>query len=322
MTEEEESFDTGKGIAVKIGVAAVAVVVVAGLAILAMPYFSQPSQPGLASLPEAPLQEEEQEAEESGLKVDPSQYAVRQRYFEEVFRPKRDEYNLFENASAHLGIPLEEVPEYFSLRSEKEVFSELPAAAEELSEIAYLLATGKYFSIGYLDETYYKQPEFYPNFKEHGLTYWTEPDPRYWTPHGYGSYPSEQWAELKKGETEEFTAVVFFYSNWGVQTFQGVTLMQDSESKEYFDLEISPQNLLLEPSFPKFYENWAHKIIIRGRLLPETGPGEYNIGINVERPPADLRSRWEFEHKNIYFDAAAGGIKPSGDQILLRIKVE
>lgn len=258
----------------------------------------------------------------SSPNVVPTQYAVRQRYFEEVFKPKRDEYNVFEKAAEYLKIPIEKVPEYFSLNSEGEIFADLPAPAKDFSEIAYLFANGSYFSIGYLEGEYYKQPEFYPYFKEIGLRYWTEPDPRYWTPNGYGSYPAEQWATLKKGETDEFTAVVFFFSGWGVQTFQGVTLMPNSEARKYFDIEITPQTFLLEPTFPKFYENWAYKIEINGKMKPETPPGTYTIGINVEYPPADLQSKWEFEHKNIYSNAAASALAPSGTQIQFNIIVE
>ena len=252
--------------------------------------------------------------------LSPSQYAVRQRYFEEVFKPKRDQYGLFEKAAAYLNIPLKEVPEYFGLNSEEEIFADLSTPAEDFSEIAYLFAIGKYFTIGFLDEEYYKQPEFYLNFKEQGLRYWAEPDPKYWVPHGYGSYPSEQWTTLKKGGGEEFTGVVFFYSNWGVQTFQGVTLMPTTESQKYFDIEITPQNFLTEPTFPKFYLNWVHRIVITGKPKPDIPAGEYIIGINVQKPPLELVKKWELDYKNIYFDAVSG-VKPEGNQIEFTINV-
>jgi len=253
--------------------------------------------------------------------VEPEQYLIRQRYFEEVFKPNREEYNMFEKAAAYLNKPVNQMPEFFNLRSEDEIFGGLPQIPTDFSEISYLLANGRYFSIGYLEEEYYKQPEFYPNFKEYGLRYWTQPNTKIWVPNGYGSYPAEQWTTIEKGKNTEFTAVVFFYAGWGVQTFQGVTLMPDSRSKQYFDIEITPQNFLLGPSFPKFYDNWAYKIAINGKPKPGTPPGNYLIGINVERPPADLKSKWEFDHKNIYFDAV-GGIAPTGNQIQLNITVE
>ncbi len=301
---------------------ALAVIAVAGF--LAFNYLGLENPTGLVT---APLPEPETTANATAeatdsIDVSPMEYAVRQRYFEEVFRPKRDKYDLFEKAAAYLNIPMEDTLEYFSLRNEEEIFADLPPIADDFSEIAYLFANGRYFAIGYLDETYYKHPEFYPGFKEIGLSYWAEPNPKYWTPHGYGSYPAEQWTTLKKGENEEFTAVVFFYTSWGVQTWQGVTLMPDSESLKDFDIRISPQNFLLEATFPKFYEDWAHKIVIMGKLRPDTLPGSYTIAINIEKPPADLRLKWELEHRNMYFDAMASGIAPEGNQIQFNIMVE
>ena len=253
---------------------------------------------------------------------DPSAYGVsRQTYFKEAFQPKREEYKLFEKAATFLNKPISEMPKYFSLKNEREIFSSLPPVPEEFSNIAYLLASGRYYSIGYLDEGYYKQPEFYPNFKEAGLKYWTNPDARYWTPHGFGTYPAEQWDTLKVTGRQEFTAVVFFYTGWGVQTFQGITLMPDSESLKNFDITITPQNFLLEPTYPKFYKAWAQKIVITGKLKEGIKAGNYAIGINVGVPPRELKENWEFEHGNLYFDGAVA-IKPEGNQIQLNIEVQ
>src|SRR3989344_9175602 len=51
-------------------------------------------------------------------KLDPSQYAVRQRYFQEAFQPDRENYDLFEKAAVFLKKPVSEMPNYFSLNSE------------------------------------------------------------------------------------------------------------------------------------------------------------------------------------------------------------
>ena len=253
--------------------------------------------------------------------IDPSQFILREDYFKEVFRPRRETYKLLEKAADFLKKPVSEVPAYFSLNSEEEIFSELPAPAADFSEIAYLLAQGRYFNLALLDETYYKQPEFYPNFKTLGVRYWTRPDPKYWVANGYGTYPAEQWDTLEKGKNEEFRGVVFFYAGWGVQTYQGISLRADTESQKYFDLEITPKTFLLEPTFAKFGKNWAYKVEITGKLKPDTPPGTYSIGINVEIPPRELRDKWNAEHPSLYFDGA-GIIKASGNQIQLNITVK
>ena len=252
--------------------------------------------------------------------IRPEDFVSREQYFKEVFKPRRETYDLFEKAAGYLNRPVEQMPSYFGLNNEEEIFLDLPKPADDFSEIAYLFSSGKYFSIGYLDETYYKQPEMYPNFKTLGTKYWTRPDPKYWTTGGYGSYPSEQWDILTIGEREEFDAAVFFYTSWGVQAYQGVTLQPDPETSKYFDITITPQTFLLEPTFPKFGNGWAYKIEIHGKMKEGTPPGSYKIGINVETPPNEFIEKWEFDHKNLYFNAATA-IGPGGNQIQLNVDV-
>ncbi|MDD5163369.1 MAG: hypothetical protein PHD95_04135 [Candidatus ainarchaeum sp.] len=253
--------------------------------------------------------------------INPSQFVSREDYFREVFKPHRNQYGLFGKAADFLKKPVSEIPAYFGLNNEQEIFEALPEIPSDFSDIAYLLAQGKYFDLGLLDERYYKQPEFYDNFKTLGVRYWTRPDPKYWVANGYGTYPAEQWDSLQIGQREDFKGVVFFYSSWGVQSFQGVSLSPDSESQKYFDIQITPKTFLLEPSFPKFGKNWAYKIEIAGKLKPNTPPGVYHVGINVEVPPNEFRSKWALEHKNIYFDAA-NAIRPAGNQIQFDITVK
>lgn len=260
----------------------------------------------------------------------PQDFAVREEYFKEVYRIKRNTYNLFEKAAIHLGKNASEIPGYFFLGNEQEIFSELPKPAEDFSEIAYLFASGKYFTIGFLGPEYYKQPELFPNFKSIGLRYYTRPDPSNWVTNGYGTYPSEQSDTLKKGGREEFTGVVFVHSAWGVQTFQGLSIQPSAETLEHFDIDISYEDdgrvvngrtFLLEPTFPKFYKNWAYKVIIDGKLKPDTLPGQYRASFNVEVPPKEKQEEWQFEHRSIYQNAAFG-IKPTGPAILFNIQVQ
>ena len=252
---------------------------------------------------------------------DPSQYLSRQSYFEEAFRPSREEYAIFEKAAAHSGKPLASMPQFFSLKDEVAIFSALPPIPQNFGEIAYFLASGSFFAIGGLSEGYWKQPEFYPGFKENGLRYWTQPDPTSWAPNGYGTYPAEQWATLKVGETEQFEATIFLYSGYGVQTYQGVSLFPDSEANAYFDIEATPNTFLLEPNFPAFQSEWVKKITIRGTLKPNAPKGEHTIAINVGFPPEDKRKEWALKYLNLYQDGAAGA-RPSGNQITLHVLVE
>src|SRR3989344_5626058 len=181
-------------------------------------------------------------------RLDPSQYAVRQRYFQEAFQPDRENYDLFEKAAVFFKKPVSEMPNYFSLNSESEIFSELPKVPADFSEVA------------------------------------------------------------------------FFYSGYGVQTYQGVTIIPSSETLERFEVEITPNTFLLESTFPKFKKNWAQRIEITGKVKPGTPPGDYELKFLVVAPPKEKKEEWKFKYRNIYFDAASS-IAPSGAPIKFTIKV-
>ncbi|MBI2598219.1 MAG: hypothetical protein HYW50_03420, partial [Candidatus Diapherotrites archaeon] len=78
---------------------------------------------------------------------------------------------------------------------------------------------------------------------------------------------------------------------------------------------------LLEPSFPKFYKNWAYKVIINGKLKPTTPPGTYAATFEVEIPPEEFQKEWKFEHRTLYINAAQS-LKPSGSAIQFNITVK
>src|SRR3989344_2851224 len=57
------------------------------------------------------------DAEPGQPSLNPTDYAVRQRYFQAAFQPERSSYNLFSNAAEFLNISIQNVPAYFSLNS-------------------------------------------------------------------------------------------------------------------------------------------------------------------------------------------------------------
>ncbi len=259
----------------------------------------------------------------NSVQILPSQFLSRAVYFEEAFTPKRGEYQIFEKASAFTGQPLSEMPRFFNVETEADIWSDLPPVPSDFSKIAYSLAVGRFFDIQSLSKGYYQNPEFYPNFTDPrgGLRYWLNPDPSSWVTNGFGTYPAEQSAILTRGKTERFETVVFMYSGYGAQTFQGVKLFADAQSTRFFDIEISPNTFVLEPNFPKFYREWAKRIYISGTLKPDTPPGNYAIAINVGNPPADLAQKWGSQYLNLYMNGNSG-LRPSGNQIELQVRVE
>ncbi|MDO8537583.1 MAG: hypothetical protein Q7S21_01740 [archaeon] len=250
-----------------------------------------------------------------------TQFIIRQQYFEEAFKPKRDEYKIFEKTAKNMSKPVEQIPELFGLKSEQEIWGELPPIPADFSETAYILAAGRYYSIGLLEEPYFLQPEFYPNFKTQALRYWINPDATSWIPQGYGTYPAYQSDTLVRGDREEFIGVVFFHTSWGVQGYQGTTIVPTSETLKYFDITISPDTFLLGATFPKFNKQWAQKVVIQGKLKPDTPPGVYSLGFNIISPPKEFAAEWEKQYKLLYFSAASS-IKPTGYPVQFDIFVQ
>jgi len=213
-----------------------------------------------------------------------------------------------------------------------EIFDALPPVPSDFGEIDYMLVKGRLFAIGVLGEEYYKQPEFYPRFEEF-FSYWTDPNLGMWGTNGYGTYPADQWTEVRAGDS--FTAYAFFHTSWNVQTWQGVQLvpafpaegagefyntMSPSELKNYFDVTIEPNLFLLDPTFPAFGYNWAYKIEVRVDVAPDTPPGRYVVGFGVAKPPQEKAEEWGWEHRNFYFDAS-GMISVGRPQLRMMVTV-
>lgn len=140
-------------------------------------------------------------------------------------------------------------------------------------------------------EVYYKQPEFYPTFETKGLNYYVNPPGDYLGFYGYGTYPSSERITAKQGDNKTLTT--FFLTSWYVVSYQGLKFVLDNESlKEYFDIQIEPDTILLEPTYPVFEYNWTQKILIKIHVKDNALKGTYKIGINVESPPTDIENEW------------------------------
>ena len=149
------------------------------------------------------------------------------------------------------------------------------------------------FSIHYEDEHYWKQPEFYADtFKRGGIQYYTT-NPIRWRA-GSGGYPSEQFVSgVDIGETIENTA--YYHSSWAIPYYQifklepsfpeyenikmgTIEVYQDpDEARRCLDVEVTPANIMLEPTLPYFYYNWAQKIKVRTTVKCE---GEWMVSLN------------------------------------------
>lgn len=173
-------------------------------------------------------------------------------------------------------------------------FLELPIPPKDFKQkVNALIQSTNFFEFSKkgleLEEEYYVQPEFLPNFSEIGLQYWKNPDLNHWGVYGFGFYPSDEEFNLKRGE--EVTAVTFYHSGWYVQTFQGARL-EASFPEDQLEVKIEPENVLLEPSYPTVSRGWIRKIAIKIRAKAGAPPGNYEIGINPVAPDANAEAEW------------------------------
>jgi hypothetical protein len=257
------------------------------------------------------------------------------KYLKEVFTIDRDRYDLFEKASVYRNETLDQTKQFFydccNLSNEEEIFSDIPPFPTDFAEVAYDLQVGRLYQIGVLGPEYYKQPEFYFNGLEPSITNqkfafkpWSEPQLQYWGDYGFLTYPNRQFDTVSKSGRKSFTASVFTTNGWNIQNYVGVHLVTSSSDSKFFDIKVSEDKtgqpyFLLEPTFPKFYKEWATKVVIEGEVKPDTPLGIYVIGLNAVSPPKEINEKWGDEHKGLY--APYGFLAPSGNYIDLVIAV-
>lgn len=260
----------------------------------------------------------------------------KEKFLKKLYEVDRSSYNLYEKAAIYLGVSVEEISQFFfdccDLANEEDIFSELPSVPADFSVVAYDVSIGKLNQIGLLSEAFYKQPEFYSFIdqetgivnREFAFRPWSRPELNQWGDNGFQAYPSDQFDSIDLSGRKTFSAVVFVTNGWNIQNHVGVQLVSDSESSKYFDITISEERtgqsyFLLGPTFPKFDNDWATKVVIEGTVKPGTPPGIYTIRVDPVAPASELAAKWADEHSGIY--ASYGFIVPSTGYINLQIDV-
>ncbi|MFH1239818.1 MAG: hypothetical protein V1672_01250 [Candidatus Diapherotrites archaeon] len=202
----------------------------------------------------------------------------------------------------------------------KNAFVNLPEMPEDFADVKFYLETeGFDFIVPKLTEAYYKQPEFLPNFEQAALPYWENPDLTHWGVYGYGSYPSKLSYVMKKNESLDI--YFFVYSAWKIETYQGTKIVPviSDELKEKFDFEISPENILLEPTYPKVSENWIYKIRIKITPLETLEKDTYEIRFDFAEPDSELNNGWGEKYK--YYFPVGSGISDSKSGVDVKLIV-
>lgn len=155
----------------------------------------------------------------------------------------------------------------------KDIFGELPKLPRDLFETRNLFFNGVLKDISRLNESYWKQPEFYAGWTEK-LLYekYVNFNVMMWTPYGVGCFPEIVNYEVLPGS--EFTVTTIFHTDFGVDSYQGMIL--------YYYYPQYAKNMKGESVFEQSVEN-AKKYIHVEILEPNNDPVFEQIKAKLER---------------------------------------
>ena len=130
---------------------------------------------------------------------------------------------------------------------------------------------------------------------------------------------SIQKFSLKNGKAK---ARVFFYSSFGVRSFQGLRIDAElpEELKNYLIIGFSEQEFLLEPSFPKFEKEWIKAISISFEAKGNIPRGIHEINFSIARPSFESLKNWGGKYGEFYFDAASFSSGKRVFKVLLNVE--
>lgn len=206
---------------------------------------------------------------------------------------------IFEKWAEQHAQTLEETKLFFEqtygMKNEQEIFAALPAVPEDMDEWDKGWSANDINGLANVPENVYVQPEFHPTFNENGLKPWMNTTPNPPATFGIMSAPADQEVAIQQEETA-FETILFVGSAWGATYYQGVGLTYTLEPDAPHTIEISPRNVLAGPTFPRFDEEWMHRITIKGTIHPEAGVKEYVLRIYPTQPHPDYEQQWYATH--------------------------
>ena len=144
----------------------------------------------------------------------------------------------------------------------KDIFGDLPKFPKDLFETRNLFFNGILKDISRLNESYWKQPEFYAGWTDKLLyKMYVNYSTMLWTPYGVGCFPEIVNYEVLPGS--EFTVTTIVHTDFGVDSYQGMVL--------YYHFPKYAKNMKGENVFEQNVEN-AKKYIHVEILEPENDP--------------------------------------------------
>jgi len=191
-------------------------------------------------------------------------------------------------------------PQYDSIPNE--VFKDLPDYPSNFVILKRDIFNGQITNLNKIPDNIYKQPELYPTWETNGQKWFTDHDYSRWGVHGYGFFPGEISYDISNmAAGDEVNTHSFLHTSWGIETWQGLKLIPVYDH-DYFDVSITPSETLLEPTFPKFYNNWSQKINMHIIAKEQVPQGDYSFSIKFGTPSNLNSNTWMWEVLDKYTD--------------------
>lgn len=185
---------------------------------------------------------------------------------------------------------------YVDGREEVPVFKVVPEKPDDFDAYYREIDKGMLYVSCDVPEEYWKQPEFYSSWEIAKEKFYDNPDYSRWGLHGYGIYPNKVGYTVKNmNPGDSFELCLYFYNGFGIWAWKGFSFAPSlGNYDEYFNMEFTPNEVLVDPTAPVFGENWVHKIKVKVTAKKEIPSGNYDIGFNVASPSKEF-SRQSFE---------------------------
>lgn len=174
------------------------------------------------------------------------------------------------------------------------VFEDLPKYDKNFVLIKRNFYDNQIKDLTKIPESVYKQPEFYPTWESNGIGWFTRHDYSRFGVHGYGTFPSEiGYSIINMSKGDSIDIYTFFRTSWGIETWQGVKL-DPVYNNSLFDVKMNPDVMLLEPTFPKFYEKWTNIIQLNITAKEKIPSGTYTFSFTISSPSEKQNEEWSW----------------------------
>lgn len=222
-----------------------------------------------------------------------------------------------------------------------EMFVNLPEFPADFYDVRNLVRLGRIADFENLEEKYWMQPEFFPQFEEIAVPLLQHPPEGRWGAYGLAVFPSDSVVSINPGDSLD---VYFFVkSGYLVETFQGIqfnpvypgkadilsgvempdgarSVTQDKNKVEdYFDVKIDPNPFLLEPNFPLYRREGTKKVKVTLTAKEYAPQGNYVIGLDTGTVAEELEQAWLKKHLTKYASAGLTKIDRPYYQVFVHV---